>query len=507
MNKENKNSAKVSIKSKSLYDAISDNTTIAIYETDAVGKCLLVNKQWCKFAGITKEDALGDGWQRGLHPDDRESILALWNQHAKTKKPWHFEYRFQTPENVITWVLGTAVPLINEHNEIMGYQGINIDITERKLAEKELEESETLLSKAQEIAKIGSWEMDGITKKIVWSEQMYDLLEVSTSQEPTFELYYSRVHPDDLPHVQGVGKRVLKDNEAARAEYRLLTPSKTIKYVATEGRQFLDEKNNIIKVTGFVQDITERKQAEEKLEQFSHQLKELNATKDQLFSIIAHDLKSPFNILLGFSEILSENIRTYSIEESERIIAIINSTSKRTLTLLENLLTWAKTQTGQIDFKPGKQSLKPIIQAIVEFLNSSASIKKITLNSSVSDDIVAYADPNMLKTVLRNLISNAIKFTNSGGKIDIYSVSDQNQIEITVSDTGVGMNEETRNKLFRIDTKFTTTGTADERGSGLGLTLCKEFVEKHGGKIWIEGEVGKGSRFIFTLPLNGSTEN
>jgi two-component system sensor histidine kinase/response regulator len=303
------------------------------------------------------------------------------------------------------------------------------------------------------------------------------------------------IHPEDVELVTQHWNEVLSNpNKSSRVQYRHKHKVRGFVWLEAVAQEFL-ENPSIKGVIVNIRDITAHKESETKL-------KELNATKDKLFSIIAHDLKSPFNGLLGFSEILNENIRTFPIEKSEEIITTINSTAKQTLVLLENLLTWANTQTGQFDFKPENQSLKPIIQAIVVVLNSSASIKNITINSFLSDDITAYADLNMLKTVLRNLISNAIKFTDSGGKVDINTVSDKNQIKITVADDGVGMNEETISKLFRIDATLTTKGTANESGSGLGLILCKEFVEKHGGKIWIESEVGKGSKFVFTLPLS-----
>jgi signal transduction histidine kinase len=233
--------------------------------------------------------------------------------------------------------------------------------------------------------------------------------------------------------------------------------------------------------------------------QQSKELKELNSTKDKLFSIIAHDLRSPFNSILGFSELLSENIRDYDIEKSEEFIAIINSTAKHTLALLDNLLDWAKIQTGQMDYKPMSLRLQPVIQEIIDILNSSATIKNIKLNYAQSEDFIVHADPNMLKTILRNLIQNSIKFTNPGGKVDIYVVSKEKQVEVTVADNGTGMNETTRNKLFKKNANFTSFGTANESGSGLGLILCKEFVKDLGGKIWVESEVGKGSRFTFTL--------
>ncbi len=242
--------------------------------------------------------------------------------------------------------------------------------------------------------------------------------------------------------------------------------------------------------------------AKEKAEENEIQLKELNATKDKLFSIIAHDLRSPFNSILGFSSLLIDEIKEINSEKPTEYINLINSAVNNTLILLDNLLSWAKSQTGQIVFKPEEINLTSVIYKIIELSNSIAEIKNISLNHNPSDEIEVYTDQNMLKTVLRNLISNAIKFTQPGGNINVFAISKQNQVEITISDDGVGMNKETINILFKIDTNYTTTGTANEEGSGLGLVLCKEFVEKLGGNIWVESEEGKGSDFKFTLPLH-----
>lgn len=242
--------------------------------------------------------------------------------------------------------------------------------------------------------------------------------------------------------------------------------------------------------------------AKKQVEESVSQLRELNATKDKLFTIMAHDLKSPFNSVLGFSDLLIKEFRNYDDEKIENFLAIINSTSKHTLVLLDNLLDWVRLQTKQIIYQPENLPLQPIILEILELLSSSAKIKNISLNAFQSDGIVVYADRNMLQTIIRNLISNAIKFTNTGGEIDIYVVANHSEVEITISDNGVGMNEETRNKLFNVNTSITTLGTAKERGSGLGLIICKEFVEKQGGEIWVVSESGKGSDFKFTLPLS-----
>jgi signal transduction histidine kinase len=244
----------------------------------------------------------------------------------------------------------------------------------------------------------------------------------------------------------------------------------------------------------------ELKLQNEKLKHNEKQLKELNTTKDKLFSIIAHDLRSPFNSILGFSEPLDKNENDNFEKESIHNLKIINSTAKKTLALLDNLLIWAKSQIGQIKYEPERIGLSSIIQEIIEITNPTAQIKNITLNYSQSNNFEVLADPNLFKSILLNLICNAIKFTHNNGEIDIEAILNQKQIEISVTDNGVGMNEETLSKLFKIDASITAKGTANEIGSGFGLLLCKEFVEKHGGRIWVESEIGKGSKFIFTIP-------
>ena len=272
-------------------------------------------------------------------------------------------------------------------------------------------------------------------------------------------------------------------------------------WVEATATAFYDRDGKISGYHGVSRDISERKKAELLLKERESQLRELNSTKDKLFSIIAHDLRSPFNAILGFSEILIKNKKELEVAESEKYLGIINSTAENTLILLDNLLAWAKSQTGKITYQPVKIKLAAIFSEILEVSKSNAKIKNISLKSIQTDDVEVHADVNMLKTILRNLISNAIKYTHSNGEIVISAVQNQNNIEITVADNGVGMSEETQNKLFAIDTNIITKGTANEKGSGLGLILCKEFIEKHGGKIWVKSELGKGSAFIFSLPL------
>jgi signal transduction histidine kinase len=246
-------------------------------------------------------------------------------------------------------------------------------------------------------------------------------------------------------------------------------------------------------------DITYRKQAEEALQNSEAELRELNATKDKFFSIIAHDLKSPFNSILGFSEILKDEARDLDIDSIVEYAGIINSSVLHTFGLLENLLNWARMQQGRIPFEPQKILLNSIVNTEFEGLKNSAIQKNIKLIKNIDENLIITADENMLSTVLRNLVSNAIKFTPNGGEVKVEASVEDDNVKISVSDTGIGIKPETIRKLFKIETSFTTRGTENEKGTGLGLLLCKEFVEKHGGKVWVESVVGKGSCFNFTL--------
>ncbi|WP_372751365.1 ATP-binding protein [Labilibaculum sp.] len=262
-----------------------------------------------------------------------------------------------------------------------------------------------------------------------------------------------------------------------------------------------DEKNNFQGIVGIMLDITKRKKAEQELKKSKNELIEINKTKDKLLSIIAHDLRAPFNSILGFSELLIEDIEVFEHSESKENLHLINSTAKNTLVLLDNLLSWAKSQTGQLFFEAKRIVLSTIIEESIKNSEFIAKTKNINLHYFQTDKIEILGNENMMGSVFRNLISNAIKFTHSGGRINIYALKRESYVEICISDNGVGMNSETLEKLFDSSLNISLKGTEEEKGSGLGLLLCKEFVEQHGGKIWVESKEGKGSNFKFTLPF------
>ncbi len=240
------------------------------------------------------------------------------------------------------------------------------------------------------------------------------------------------------------------------------------------------------------------------LDAYKHQNEDLiatNATKDKLFSIIAHDLRNPFNIIMGYSKMLVDNFQAINDEKKIEFIKRLHEVTKQTSRLLENLLQWSQLRTGSNKFTPIETNLQLLIEDAVNVISEFAQQKQIKVINKVNTQTHVWADQNMVATVLRNLLSNAVKFTKKGDSITIQTEENDDYIKVCVIDTGVGIKEENLSKLFKIDTTFTTKGTERESGTGIGLVLCKEFVEKNGGEIQVESEEGKGSRFYFTIPV------
>lgn len=240
-------------------------------------------------------------------------------------------------------------------------------------------------------------------------------------------------------------------------------------------------------------DITERKKTE-------RQLLQLNADKDRFISILAHDLRSPFTSLLGFSEILNNDLRQLPIEKAEEIAKMVYHTALKTNELLEDTLLWASFQSKRTKFIPVRTDVSEVVSEVIDILGPNAKMKNISVDFSIEKQVHVTSDVYMLKAILRNLISNAIKFTNLGGRIEVSAIQTPEQTTIKVSDNGVGIKPEVLAKLFSFSAVQSSPGTANEKGTGLGLLLCKEFVEKHGGKIWVDSTLGHGTTVSFTLP-------
>jgi len=262
-----------------------------------------------------------------------------------------------------------------------------------------------------------------------------------------------------------------------------------------------DEMQLLIFVAEQIAQVIERKRNSDAIKNYAEELKQLNSTKDKFFSIIAHDLKNPFITILGFSDLLHTDYSELTDEERLFYIDEMKKSAEISHSLLQNLLLWSRSQTGRIEFNPQRHNFHNIAHDNIDLLKASAERKQIQINHDIPEELILFADEDMLNTIIRNLITNAIKFTNKGGMISINAIQKYDFAEITISDNGIGMNESVRNNLFKLDTTHSSSGTENEAGTGLGLMLCKEFIEKNGGAIRVESEENVGSKFIFTLPI------
>jgi len=392
------------------------------------------------------------------------------------------------------------------------YQIISVcrDITYRRIAEQALKESEKKYRLIAENASDVIWVFDIKTEKFEYfSPSVYNLLgyEVNEALEhdfdndpnnpPSFVKLYENIKKQIADYAGG-------DITRKRICLEVLQPNKTGKliWLEVELNIITDENNVPVKLLAINRNIDSRKNAEIQLQQYSDELKLLNKDKDRFISILAHDLRNPFNGIIGLLRTLMLNLHSYDKDEIEQLLETIYDSSVKAYKLLEEVLLWSNSQAGKLPFKPEKIKVSDVCKELIEDLKNQSAAKMITVNCSEMGKTEVYADPNMFKTIMRNLISNAVKFTKDNGKINIFAEKNEGYTTIKVIDDGVGMDETTKQNLWSGLMHYAKPGTDGEKGSGLGLILCKEFVEKHGGKIFVESEEDKGSTFYFTLDEN-----
>ncbi|OFY85630.1 MAG: hypothetical protein A3F72_10715 [Bacteroidetes bacterium RIFCSPLOWO2_12_FULL_35_15] len=380
-------------------------------------------------------------------------------------------------------------------------------IEELKIVNKQLIESELKFRKLFEQAGVGVAQVGASTGGFLKINKKFADMLGYTIDEMLQLTFQELTHPDDLKenlhHQELLLQKKITEYSTEKRYFRKDGTIIWVMITVSPMWELEDGKEYHILI---VQDITERKKIEQTLTENEAKFKELNSTKDKFFSIIAHDLKNPFTVLKGASELLSIYLEKNDLPKSKAKAEMISNASIHGYALLENLLVWAKSQTGGILFEPQKINLKNRVGESIKEVEDNARVKNIIIINEIPGNLILEVDENLLSVVFRNLITNAIKFTHHGGKIKITATTEKHLVEIAVIDTGIGIPKEHQYKLFRLDTNFSRTGTANEKSTSLGLLLCKEFIEKHKGEIWVESEENKGSEFRFTLPYiqNGS---
>jgi len=427
-------------------------------------------------------------------PEDRQKVRELVMKSLETHVGIDFDFRTITSNGEIRWIHERSSIELDEKGNPIRVFGTCQDITEQKLSEVAL----LRINKA----------VEGSGESICMSDPQGHHFYHNKAFTEIFEYTMEEIE------AAGGGTIIYLNKDVGQKVFDIIMGGGTwngeVEMLSKSGRKFTillradsikDENGIIVGLVGIHTDMTERKQTEEEIKLKNAQLLKLNAEKDKFFSIIAHDLRGPLGGLMGLTEIMADVSQNITPEEKHNLTFDLSKSARNIFTLLENLLEWSQMQRGQTLYKPQVLDLKEVLNDCMQIINDSARIKAIDISIDLADEQKIFADMNMLKTIIRNLVSNAIKFTPKGGKVTISAVSgNENTILFAIKDTGIGINDEMLGNLFTLGTKSQRPGTEGEPSTGLGLMLCKDFIEKHGGKIWVESKEGKGSVFYFTLP-------
>ena len=462
------------------------------------GEIVYSNSQFEKMFGYGPDEMYGKHVSIVNAPgekDPEETAREILN-NLKQNGFWNGEVLNIRKDGTLFW--SYAKVSVFEHSQF-GKVLIDVheDITERKQAEKELRESEEKYRTLVETSSDGVYRSTHEGKFTEVNPAMvrilgYDSKEELQSIDIKSELYFA---------VEERESAALKEKQEEMAIFRMRKKDGSEVWVEDHGRHVLDDKGEVLYHEGSLRDVTERKLVEDEIRLKNEELQKANAEKDKFFSIIAHDLRSPFNGFLGLTQIMAEELSSLTMSQIQELAISMRNSATNLYNLLENLLKWSQVQQGSIPFTPEVIQFHPMVDECLASALEPAKNKGIDLSFKIEEGIQVFADSDMLQTVIRNLVSNALKFTHKGGEVSVSAkISQNNTVEIAVRDTGIGMSVDMVENLFRPDVKTSRKGTDDEPSTGLGLLLCKEFVEKHGGKIWVESEEGKGSDFFITLP-------
>ena len=438
-----------------------------------------------------------------IHPDDAEAYESHYQKShfpGNFNNPEEMEFRIIKKDGSIAYIGHICQHVLDSNGNNLGLRVSNREITKRKLVEEKLHlqyafSNSIELSNSTGIAiadKFGqqTYVNPAFCKLVGW-----------TKEELTGQIAPYRYWPPDQMQIINKAFEDTISNNAPKEGFELVFMNKNsdrfpVQIIITPFSDGTEIFGWIANVTA----ITHRKQVQEEIKQKNEALQKLNSDKNRFIHILAHDLRNPMLSITGFSSLLAKNVRSYDIEKTVNYVSSINDASKRMFNLLEDILKWALTQSEHKIFKPKQTNLTLICNEVVGLLNIVASTKNIGIAYTETERINVYADNDMLKAILRNLISNAIKFSNPLGQINISANQNETNVSITVSDNGIGMIPETMNKLFDLTQIHSSQGTDGEKGTGLGLILCQEFVERHSGKIWVQSQFGLGSEFSFELP-------
>jgi len=532
---------------ENLLHTLIDNMPDFIYIKDTESRFIVSNQKMADVHGVKSPRMMKGKTDYDYYPKELANKFYWDEQEIITNgKPLiNLEEKGLNEKGESIFLSTTKIPLNNSKGEIIGIVGIGRDITERKKVEaklvehaEKLQQANTLLEEKQEEIFQQSEELAAQAESLNQANHEMEKLSIVARQtdnvviildsEGNFEWVndsFTKIHGATLeefvkekgrnilessfnPHINDIIEKCRKSKETIRYQSEEKLKDGNTIWMQSTLTPILNEKKNITRYVAVDSDITALKRAQEmishqkeEIEEQRDKLKDLNRTKDKFFSIIAHDLKNPFHTILGFADLLLKNYNEIEDDKKQEYIQLMNESSQYAYYLLENLLNWSRSQTDRIKFTPARMGIFEVIDENQHMLHASLKKKEISFNSEIPEGTIVFADKNMVNTIFRNLLNNAIKFTSDGGIITISHDIIDKYIAINISDNGIGMEKEVIDKLFHLEQFYSTKGTGGESGTGLGLIVCHDFITKHMGEISVKSEPGEGSTFTFTLPI------
>ncbi|GAB6058932.1 PAS domain-containing sensor histidine kinase [Desulfonatronum parangueonense] len=484
-------------RSEEKYRDLFENAPVGVFQATPEGRYLTVNSEMAHLFGFATPGEMVDqvesiSAQLYVRPEDREVYKEKLRAHGQIK---NFVTEMVRRDGTTFWAsLNTKVKPGAKGSPI--YDGFLMDVTERRLAEHELHLSHQRLITVLDSIEALIYIVDMDTYEVLFINAHGRKLRGDAAGKKCWEVLQ---HEQNGPCSFCTNEKLLKDGKPNGIYEWSFQNSKNQRWYLCQDSAIPWTDGRFVRME-VATDITERKSNEDEIRRYSAELKALLAEKDKFFSIIAHDLKSPMSGLMTLSTIFSQDAESMTAKQLQEVASAMRKSTERLYALLENLLHWALVQQGLMNFLPKSTNLHQLVNNSIESLCSVAELKEIAIQNNIPEKLEAMVDLPMISTVVRNLVSNALKYTRNGGAVTISGFRDGDMIEVAVRDTGIGMDQETRKHIFALTRNMSRPGTQGEHGTGLGLILCKEYIEKHNGKIRVQSEVGQGSTFLFTLP-------
>ena len=489
------------IQSEEKYRRLFESASLGIFQSTPGGEVIAVNPKFASMFGYDSPEEIINTVQNVsselyADPNRRDVIIKQIKSNPGLNT---FENLYKRKDGSTFEGQLYMSQIKNEKGEIDHLEGFVKDITKRKKSDQLLMESEEKFRGFFENSIVGK-SMTTIDGKLNTNKAYCDLLGYEEHELSKLK-WQDITHPDDIQTNQKIIDRIISgEMDSFQWEKRYIHKKGHTIWVHINVKLERDKAGVPLYFITSVVDITEKKQNEEEIIRKNEELTLINAEKDKFFSVITHDLRGPFNSIMGFTQLLAEIVNGKDSPEIVEYADIILKSSEKAMDLLNNLMEWTRSQTGRMKYNPEYFELNIFLHPVLQLFDEIAGHKSISVTKNLPVSAPVFADKAMIGTIFRNLISNAIKFTQEGGEVTISAEVSPNNLTVAIRDNGIGIPKESIKRLFRIDQNFSTQGTSKESGTGLGLILCKEFVDKNKGKIWVESEEGKGSTFYFTIP-------